>query len=87
MKKTFYLCAILALVVSLSACTSKNSKENDSSKPADKIETLSNNKSSEGDEDWEKAADNLEKARMEAKNSRLIQQFVPSSVIRLYCAN
>ena len=65
MKKTFYLCAILALVISLSACTSKNSKESDPSAPADKIETLSDNKSSEGDEDWEKAADNLEKARAE----------------------
>jgi glutamine synthetase len=35
----------------------------------------------------ERLPDNLEKARMEAKSSHLIQQFIPSPVIRLYCAN
>jgi len=33
----------------------------------------------------ERLPDHLEKARMEAKESRLIQQFIPPSVIRLYC--
>lgn len=42
---------------------------------------------SEMKDEPERLPDNLEKARMEAKNSRLIQQFIPSSVIRLYCAN
>ena len=42
---------------------------------------------SEMKDEPERLPDNLEKARMEAINSRLIQQFVPSSVIRLYCAN
>ncbi|MER2080916.1 MAG: glutamine synthetase family protein [Ruminococcus sp.] len=31
--------------------------------------------------------DNLEKARAEAKSSHFIQRFVPTSVIRLYCAD
>lgn len=35
----------------------------------------------------ERLPDSLEKARIEAKKSPLIQQFIPSSVIRLYCAN
>ena len=34
----------------------------------------------------ERLPDNLEKARMEAKKSQLIQKFISSSVIRLYCA-
>lgn len=35
----------------------------------------------------ERLPDNLEKARVEAKKSNLIQQFIPPSVIRFYCAN
>ena len=38
-------------------------------------------------EEPERLPDNLEKARMEAKKSHLIQQFIPPSVIRLYCEN
>ena len=38
-------------------------------------------------EEPERLPDNLEKARMEAKKSSLIQQFIPQSVIRLYCEN
>lgn len=38
-------------------------------------------------EEPERLPDSLEKARIEAKKSPLIQQFIPSSVIRLYCAN
>lgn len=43
---------------------------------------------SQGDrkEEPERLPDNLEKARMEAQKSSLIQQFIPPSVIRLYCA-
>lgn len=37
-------------------------------------------------EEPERLPDNLEKARMEAQKSSLIQQFIPPSVIRLYCA-
>ena len=36
-------------------------------------------------EEPERLPDNLEKARMEAKKSSLVQQFIPPSVIRLYC--
>ena len=42
---------------------------------------------SETKEEPERLPDSLEKARIEAKKSPLIQQFIPSSVIRLYCAN
>ncbi len=38
-------------------------------------------------EEPERLPDSIEKARIEAKKSPLIQQFIPSSVIRLYCAN
>ncbi len=38
-------------------------------------------------EEPERLPDNLEKARMEAKKSHLIRQFIPPSVIRLYCEN
>ena len=34
----------------------------------------------------ERLPDNLEKARMEAQKSSLVQQFIPPSVIRFYCA-
>ncbi len=40
----------------------------------------------ESKEEPERLPDNLEKARMEAQKSSLIQQFIPPSVIRLYCA-
>ena len=41
---------------------------------------------SEMKDEPERLPDNLEKARMEAKKSQLIQKFISSSVIRLYCA-
>lgn len=40
---------------------------------------------SETKEEPARLPDNLEKARMESKNSTFIQQFIPESVIRLYC--
>jgi glutamine synthetase len=40
----------------------------------------------ESKEEPERLPDNLEKARIEAQKSSLVQQFIPPSVIRLYCA-
>ena len=37
-------------------------------------------------EEPERLPDNLENARIEAQKSSLVQQFIPPSVIRLYCA-
>ena len=42
---------------------------------------------SEIQEEPARLPDNLESARVEAKKSPFINQFVPSSIIRLYCAN